>query len=160
MKRCEAGWSGVTALALFLLAGGLAPCILFAASNTAVEIVDPCLGTRWQLRFDAAHPERPGRLVLVEPPPDRKTVSKDQAARPAPSMAIRAGDRVTVDQQTATVHAQLQAVAIESAAPGQLLKVRLGAGSNTSLSGYGPVIAVVALASGHARWLATERNSQ
>jgi flagella basal body P-ring formation protein FlgA len=70
---------------------------------------------------------------------------------------IRAGDRVTVDQETQVLHARFQAVALESAAVGQRMKVRLGTGTHSAQGLDGTVIAVLATAAGQAQWLTVER---
>jgi hypothetical protein len=145
------------------------------------EILDPCLGSRWQLVTDPAHPEWPGRLVLVEPPVSLPSapaapsgalravalpaaipasfqplsLAPSPTSPPAP-FAIRAGDRLTVDQQTSVLHARLQAIALESARAGQTTRVRLAAGTHSARGWDGTVIAVVVTAPGQASWLASE----
>lgn len=121
------------------------------------EILDPCLGSRWQLVTDPAHPEWPGRLVLVEPPVSLPSApaAPSPTSPPAP-FAIRAGDRLTVDQQTSVLHARLQAIALESARAGQTTRVRLAAGTHSARGWDGTVIAVVVTAPGQASWLASE----
>jgi len=151
---CSLGTSLETTLALmFLLTGALA----MAAAGPAHpqrEILDSCLGSRWQFHVDPAHPERPAQLVLI----DRSALPPSQT-QPAPVIAIRAGDRITVEQETAFLHARLQAVAIESAIAGQVLRVRLASGKSTLLA-TGAVIRIRAIAPGQGRWLTAEQRSQ
>jgi hypothetical protein len=142
------------------------------------EFTDPCLGTHWQLRADPVHPEGPRRLILLDPlgtrrrgPGDRRAgdqalssrlrsaatgqesvESGNEAPNLAPPLAIRAGDHVTVDQQTPLLHARLQAVALESAGVGQQMRVRLGAGAISQLSQSATVIAVLVTGPGQAKW--------
>jgi hypothetical protein len=134
------------------------------------EIVDPCLGTRWQLVADAQHPERPRRLVLVNSgvyrvsnPSPAGSVPPSVSLREASPVAlpvIRAGDRITVLQQTSILRARLQAVALESGAAGQTLRVRLLGGADTLTGNQGTVVDVRAMQAGEAVWLAVDRNSQ
>jgi hypothetical protein len=134
------------------------------------EMIDPCLGTRWRLEADAAHPGWPARLVLVERSDGRNAIADGQlaigveqvaivgrrSAIPVRQIAIHAGDRIELEQENGPVHARLQALALGSAAAGQALKVRLmqaTSGSNFN----GPTVAAVALGPGHGRWTASER---
>ncbi len=75
---------------------------------------------------------------------------------PALPRVIRAGDTVTVDQQTPLLRARFQAVALESAAVGQRMHVRLGDGTHSARALDGAVIAVIATAAGQTQWLAGE----
>ncbi len=137
------------------------------------EIVDPCLGTRWELIADALHPERPGRLIQVGAgvPPQGQTgsrlsidgvhgVSQTDAAQALSTTTplIRAGDRVTVIQETAMLRARLQAVALEPAVKGHTMRVRLIGGQDTRTGNQGAVILVRALSPGEVGWLAVDRN--
>jgi len=121
------------------------------------EIVDPCLGTRWRLIANAEHPERPGRLVLVDRGLDRVAPpGQNTPAARAPAWAIRSGDRLTVAQETAILRARFQAVALESAEAGQRLRVRLIGGADTRTGNFGTVVEVRAVAPGEAVWLGVE----
>jgi hypothetical protein len=139
------------------------------------EFFDPCLGSRWHLVTNPEHPEWPGRLVLVEAGGlgvDRSIAEHAFHATEAPTtvlrsgeipvdsgipaIVIRAGERVTVDQQTQVLHARFQAIALESAIAGQRMRVRLGAGTHSARGLDGVVIPVLATAPGQARWLAGE----
>lgn len=155
------------------------PAILAASSRIPAqgellrEFTDPCLGTHWQLRADPVHPEGPRRLILLDPIGTRRSGASDQAVstrlKPlatgpelvesadevpnlSPPLAIRAGDRVTVDQQTPLLHGRLQAVALESAGVGQWVRVRLGAGAISQSSLSATVIAVLVTGAGQAKW--------
>jgi hypothetical protein len=122
------------------------------------QIVDPCLGTRWQLVPNALHPEQPGRLILADSTIIRP-LKPDSGATPASSPVIRAGDRVTVFQSTSVLRARLAAVALESAAAGQTMRVRLLAGTETRNGSQGTVVDVRAIAVGEASWLGVHRTS-
>jgi hypothetical protein len=134
------------------------------------EIVDPCLGVRWQLVADAQHPERPGRLVRVDFgvfraagfSPSGATLSPAPlpAAPPAVLPVIRAGDRIAVTQQTPILRARFEGLALESGAAGQTLRVRLLGGAQTLTGNQGTVVDVRAIQAGEAVWLAVDRNSQ
>lgn len=155
------------------------PAILTASTRVPAqgellrEFKDPCLGTHWQLRSDPMHPEGPRRLILLDPSgtrsrePQNHAVSSqlkpseagqelleggDDVPNLAPPLAIRTGDRVTVDQQTPLLHARLQAVALESAGVGQRVRVRLGAGAISQSSLSATVIAVLVTGAGQAKW--------
>jgi hypothetical protein len=75
---------------------------------------------------------------------------------------IRAGDRVTVEQRSGVVEANFQALALQSAAVGEPLRVRLAnAASGTrgkretdsqAIGGWGVVIRVIAVAGGKTSW--------
>lgn len=105
------------------------------------EIQDPATGRRWLLERDLAHPGGPGRLVEAEGSGATKRGSPTRRRRPV----IHAGDRVVVEEDTATVRARLEAVALATACAGTRLKVRLRIG--------GRLVPVVALAPGRARLL-------
>ena len=130
------------------------------------EIVDPCLGGRWQLVADAQHPERPGRLVQVNAGVFRARSPIPPGSAPAPATSsaalpvIRAGDRISVTQQTSILRSRLQAVALESSAAGQTLRVRLLGGGQTLAGNRGTVVDVRAIQAGEAVWLAVDNNPQ
>jgi hypothetical protein len=130
------------------------------------DIVDPCLGIRWQRVADAQHPERPGRLVPVDSGVVRVSnpSSPGSALLPAPSTAalpvIHAGDRIAVSQQTPILRARFQAVALESGAAGQTLRVRLLGSAQTLTGNRGTVVDVRAVQAGEAVWLTVDRNPQ
>jgi hypothetical protein len=141
------------------------------------EITDPCLGQHWQLVVDSGHPGWPARMVLLNQngkqlvnrvrkgsshagPAGLEQAGLEQAGSVSDmqSMVIRAGDRVTVDQDSDVLRARFEAVALESAGRGEMLRVRLIVaanrlqGLNSKLTAPGPVIAVVATGIGLARW--------
>jgi hypothetical protein len=141
------------------------------------KITDPCLGNRWLLVLDPLHPERPGQLVLTHlsnvsaserrsssnPLPietDSSSASQhvgerfdSQANAPAFAPVIHTGDLLVVDQVTASLHARFSAVALNSAAIGDLLRVRL---IPVSLANRNPasgrIVKVVAIGRALARW--------
>ena len=139
-------------------------------------LIDPCLGTHWELIADPAHPDWPRRLVLLDPDVPGKIRRGEQVGevpsgslegtfkgnRPqesrnglpnlVPEMAIRAGDRVAVDQETEFLRAQFQAVALESAGVGQRLRVRLDGGRSSQTGSDGSVITVISTGAGRAKW--------
>ena len=114
------------------------------------EIDDLQTGERWLLLRDGVHPGGPGRLTLATGLPDNGRVdgkgrgagAKPLAAGSRPRVAIRGGDRLVVEENTAVVAVHLEAVALGPAAPGGSLQARLEIG--------GKVVRVVALAPGRA----------
>lgn len=137
------------------------------------EAVDPCLGLHWQWMADPSHPEWPYHLVLVDKtaapaahgPVSLGALSLPQAASALQSPVIRAGELITVLQQTGTLTARLQALALDSASAGHALRVRLTVssersyGMNSLLSSTGPIITVTAEAPGRAVWPAASERS-
>jgi hypothetical protein len=107
------------------------------------EIRDPHSGARWQVVSDANRPGGPGRMVEA----------KDAVIAPAGSAAaknasvpvIHPGDRVVVEDHTATAEAYLEAIAVDSAATGSRVNVRLKIG--------GRVVRAVAIAPGRAAFM-------
>jgi len=95
------------------------------------EIVDPSTGHHWLLLRDQARPGAPGRLVLAATPHGmspgdslaRLVVPVLPSARLQP--IIRGGDRVMVEETTPVVEAHLEGVALQPAAEGAQLDVRL-----------------------------------
>jgi hypothetical protein len=108
------------------------------------EIDDPSSGARWLLVREMEHPGGPGRLVEVFPAQSsgRRIEAAASVAQPVPRPAIRAGDRLIVEENTAVVEARLEAVALGPAAVGSELGVRLKIG--------GKVLRAVALGPGRA----------
>jgi hypothetical protein len=131
-----------------------------ATGEVVREIDDPHTGARWLLMRDSSHPGGPGRMVLAFAPRDQALSKFDGEMRigvkndlqpllagSAPAQpVIRAGDRLTVEENTAVVEARLEAVALNPAAIGSPLNVRLAIG--------GRVVRVVAVAAGRAALLA------
>jgi len=137
------------------------------------EWVDPCLGSRWQLKVNPAHPSWPGRVMLVDAggggssirAPKRWLPKADSAnargtvwaALSTPTdlspPVIRSGDRVVVDQRSKVMQAHFQAVALETAGVGERLRVRISTSGNAQNTSRGPVISVQATGVGQAQWL-------
>jgi hypothetical protein len=143
------------AVGIVLFADCISGAVAMGISDeTRREIADPCLGSHWQLIVDAAHPGWPGKLILKSSSGD---IRRDEAGTPATGVeappAIRVGDQVTVNQSSPVLHAQFQAIALQSASVGGMLKVRLMAGKNMPLTAQGAVIAVLAEGVKQARWL-------
>jgi hypothetical protein len=145
------------------------------AGEAEREFVDPCLGSHWKIQTNAEHPGWPGRLVLmdagavrggqrgnsasavsVEDKVGRVSSSSREVPRFSPNLAlplaVRTGDRLIVEQDSAVLHAEFQAVALESARAGDRLRVRLSAGSTAPLSIAGKVVSVLVTGAGQARW--------
>jgi hypothetical protein len=110
------------------------------------EIDDPHSGARWLVVRDAANPGGPGRMELARSARDSDAEGKGTKtqlggqAKPAPM--IRPGERLVVEEHSATAEAYLEAVALETAESGATLAVRLRIG--------GKVIRAVAVAPGRA----------
>jgi hypothetical protein len=129
-----------------------------AASNTRLslrgpvlrEIDDPATGGRWLLLRNAERPAGPGRLIQVtnaawgsegRSQGPGGGVPRDRNGRSA-KIVIRAGDALTLEQHTPLLDAQFEATALEPAAAGETLKVRLKVS--------GKVVVVVAKEAGKA----------
>ena len=102
----------------------------------AGEIRDPNLHTRWMMVHDAANRGGPARLVEIH---GEGSPAAKHAENPP---VIRTGNRVRVEAHSAVLDAVLEGVALETAAPGEILRVRLAAG--------GQIVRASALASGSA----------
>jgi len=112
------------------------------AGELLKEIDDPCTGNRWLLLRDAADPAGPGRLVLAGGPQTGSGSAPEPLHAPGPTLIIRAGDALIVEEHTARVDARLQAVALSRAEFGARFTARLKIG--------GRVVRVVAVAPGRA----------
>jgi len=100
------------------------------------EIADPFTERQWVLARDEQHPGGPGRLYQVQ---------NHLAARHSLSalcLAIRAGDRVLVDDRLTHGEAEFDGVAMDRAAAGAEFRVRLKLNEK--------IVRVVALGPGHA----------
>ncbi len=118
-----------------------------ATGEVVREIDDPHNGARWLLMRDSSHPGGPGRMVLAGEPRGKALNNVRKGAGTATAQpVIHAGDRLIVEEDTAVVEAWLEAVALNPAAAGSPLNVRLAIG--------GRVVRVVALAAGRAALLA------
>jgi hypothetical protein len=130
------------------------------AGEVVREIDDPHTGARWLLTRDSLHPGGPGRMVLIGEPRGQAPnvglgelrigtqngLAQGEQRRVQAQPAIRAGDHLIVEQDTAVVEARLEAVALNSAAVGSQFNARLALG--------GRVVRAVALAPGRAALLA------
>ena len=123
-----------------------------SSGNTALgERVDPSTGDRWLLVPNPGHPEGPGRWVRAAGLATSEKKAGSTAAvtgrrlnRDATRLVvIQPGDRVVVEEHSAVVDAHLEAVALNVAARGDGLRVRLAIG--------GKVVQVVALERGRVR---------
>jgi hypothetical protein len=122
------------------------PRILYGPGQRSIfrEIVDPHSRERWVLLRDVVHPEGPGRLVPTKPEGELRAfgkggeMSEETSAVLAP--CIHAGDSVVVEEHTATAEVSVEAIAMEPAATGSLLHVRIKIGDK--------VLRAVALAPG------------
>jgi hypothetical protein len=120
-----------------------APVPASTPAQTVREIDDPHSGARWVLVRDPNHPAGPGRLVLGE---GLRSGASEHDPEAAPSRpAIRAGDRLIVEENTAVAEARLAAVALGPAVVGSTFDVRLKIGDR--------VVRAVALAPGRAAFL-------
>jgi hypothetical protein len=110
------------------------------------EIDDPSSGTRWLLVRDQANPGGPGRIELAPPGRDPGVPGRQAKAARGPQtkpvLIIRAGDKVVVEEHSATTDAYLEGLALGPAGPGSALNVRLSIG--------GRVVRAVAVAPGRA----------
>jgi hypothetical protein len=135
---------------------GTNPITMQATGEVVREIDDPHSGARWFLMRDPSHPGGPGRMALaVRPGVQALNNSRSNPRigtqndlrhyrlRNAPAQpAIRAGDSLVVEENTAVVETRLEAVALNPAAIGSPLNVRLAIG--------GKVVRAVAVAPGRA----------
>ncbi len=110
------------------------------------EIDDPNSGARWLLVSDKSNPGGPGRMELALPGRDQGAFARlAQGPGVAPSRPvaiIRPGDKLVVEEHSATADAYLEGIALGPAWPGSALNVRLLIGHR--------VVRAVALASGRA----------
>ena len=110
------------------------------------EIDDPSFGTRWLLVRDMSNPGGPGRLEPASPGRDPGAPGKQSkaalVAQTKPVTIIRPGDKLIVEEHSATTDAYLEGVALGPAGPGSALNVRLSIG--------GRVVRTVAVAPGRA----------
>jgi hypothetical protein len=112
------------------------------ARNLVRELDDPNTGERWLLLRDSGNPGGPGRWVLSSRGTGSAGVCNPGIAPGALLPVIRPGDRLIVEQDSALIHARLEAVALGSAMPGAPVNVRLRIG--------GRVFRAVALGPGRA----------
>lgn len=85
---------------------------------------DAATGGKWVLQRGTEHPGGPGRLVQVM----GKAGTHDFDVARTERLIVRAGSRVLVSETTATATACLDGVALNPAARGELVKVKLTVG--------------------------------
>lgn len=114
------------------------------ATEVIREIDDPHSGERWLLLRNPAHPGGPGRLVLARQ--NRQDGSRASGSAPGQYLpVVRAGDRIVIEEHTAVADARLEAVALNPAAAGAPLNVRLTLGGKVvRATAVGPGQAVFA----------------
>ncbi len=146
-------WTMVILLALQAPPGACSTPAVFerAPVEASRELVDPCLGSHWQLQLDPEHPERPGRLVRVG-----ASEGAGDFTNLTQPVAIRSGEQVIVEQDSPSLRAKFQAIAIEPANAGALLRVRLSLGAKAPTGIQGRIVRVIATGAGRARWVFEE----
>jgi Chaperone for flagella basal body P-ring formation len=125
-----------------------------SANPIAVRILDdPALiGSRWLLERDPIHPEGPGRWLKVPScGPCNPILRNSPIAGVAGGVVagyvlavIHGGDELMIEEDSKLVEVHLQAVALESAAPGEFIAVRLRS--------TGKIIRAVAVGPGRAEF--------
>jgi hypothetical protein len=103
-----------------------------ASTSIVREINDPHSGARWLLLVNALHPGVPGRLVRADTVlgqfPLPKAAGRNVTAIAQP--VIHAGERVILEEHSEVVDARLDAVALNPAAIGGAVRVRLVVGGH------------------------------
>ena len=99
---------------------------------------------------------RPSSSTQFSPSAPANPASSPAQFSEALPIAIRAGDRVTLEQDTPILRARFQAIALQSAAVGQRMRVRLGAGTHSGHGLDGGVVAALVTGPGEAKWLGAE----
>lgn len=138
--------AGLAAAAGQYAVGSLSVARPTPVSNVVRVISDPSTGDRWLLERDPVAPGGPGRLVRLsagqEPPLAANDRIRNEKA--LPPRAIRAGDRIVVEEHTAVMDAELEGVALNGARTGATLRVRLKIGGRVvSAVAEGPGCAVI-----------------
>jgi hypothetical protein len=143
---CAQTTGNVVALPKTLRAVAVTPeTALEPAGQVLRQIEDSSTGDLWLLIRDRSHPGRPARMVLARQGMNTQRAlsgGRAQSLSAGVQPAIRTGDALTVEEHTAVVDAQLEAVALEPAAKGAYFKARLKLG--------GKVVRVVAVSPGRA----------
>jgi hypothetical protein len=104
------------------------------------EIRDPYIGARWMVLRNLENPAGPGRTILEA---DGGQARGDFGAEPQKAVpVIHPGDRLVVEEHTATVDACLEATAVGSASIGSRFSAQLKIG--------GKVVRAVAVGPGRA----------
>ncbi len=112
------------------------PMQTWVTGPVLAEIGDPSTGCRWIVVGNAAHPEGPGRVLLVGGSVAVRDAVSTRSARPAKvsvqnellQPAIQTGNVVVVEEHTSVVDASLAAIALSRAAPGEEFRARLKIG--------------------------------
>jgi hypothetical protein len=111
------------------------------------EIDDPSTGVRWALERDPTHPGGPGLLRQMQGSPVRasspgqtskpgqtcnpgQTSSREQVGAPPRMPEIRAGDRIMIEEESATATVHLVGVAVGPASIGSDMLIRLFPGGS------------------------------
>ena len=110
----------------------------------------PGHGDLWVLLRGAGRPGAPGRLILAATLAT-SPAAPGQGTLTHPLPVIHAGDRLILEEDTALVHARLEAVALSPALAGSALRVRLVPG--------GFVVHAVALGPGRAAFALGNRDA-
>ena len=101
-----------------------------AGTSIVREINDPHSGVRWLLLVNMLHPGEPGRMVRADTAsgelPFTPTVGRKDLA--LPQVVIHAGEKVILEEHTHVVDARLDAIALNPAAVGGTVRVRLAVG--------------------------------
>ena len=92
---------------------------------------DTAVGKSWIVERDPVHPGGPGRMVQQNAAVDERTNTAQHTIEP---VVIHAGDRVVFEEDTAVVHAELEAVALGNAVTKHLLPVRIVIGGRIALA--------------------------
>jgi hypothetical protein len=98
-----------------------------AGTSIVREIDDPHSGDRWLLLIDPRHPAGPGRLVLADVARKKFPLSKADVQKtetPVPPV-IHTGERLILEEHSSVVDSRLDAIALNPAAVGGALSVRL-----------------------------------
>jgi hypothetical protein len=137
---------------VMLSSGGLNSEAGPGQAEVVSEIDDPANGDRWLLRRNEQNPAGPGQFTRI-PGHALTAEGRRQAAAPEAreTPMIRPGDRLVVEEHTRVADSFLEARALNPAAAGAALDVRLTIG--------GKVLRAVALGPGRAA-LQTEKGAR
>ena len=100
---------------------------LSPSASIVREIDDPHNGSRWLLLIDPHHPGGPGRLVLAGAVRNKPVQPKSDAQKTEtpPPPVIHTGEKLILEEHSKVVEARLDAIALNPAAVGGTLRVRL-----------------------------------
>ena len=118
---------------------GMAAAPTYASVHIHCQIRDPHSGARWLVVSNPASPGGPGRMI---PGNDSAVAEETSSQKNLPVAVIHRGERVVVEEHTPMSDAYLEAIAVDAAAVGSPLDVRLKIG--------GKVVRAVAIAPGRA----------